>query len=171
MKIILFQPQIPQNTGNIARTCACTNTELILVRPLGFSTKSRWLKRAGLDYWNDLTTFEIDDLEMYLSVTTLPFFFFSSKGKQPYTTASFPSDSLLIFGSETAGLPSSFWKKWETHFWTIPMMEKARCLNLATSAAIVLYEALRQNHFPFPKRAVNKQDKTIPINTEEVRGM
>lgn len=147
MKIVLFQPQIPQNTGNIARTCAATGTSLLLVRPLGFSTQSRWLKRAGLDYWSDVEIEEIDDLEHYLENTQSPFFFFSSKTKTSYTKASFPPDSLLIFGSETAGLAPVFWERWPERFYTIPMVQGQRCLNLANSAAIVLYEALRQTEF------------------------
>lgn len=147
MKLILFQPQIPQNTGNIVRTCAVTGSSLVLVRPLGFSTNSRHLKRAGLDYWEGVDVTEIDDLEAYLTETSHPFFFFSSKATQFYTQAQYPSDSLLIFGSETTGLASFCWEKWPEKFYKIPMIAKTRCLNLASSAAIVLYEALRQNQF------------------------
>lgn len=144
MKIILFQPQIPQNTGNIVRTCSATGSGLILVHPLGFSTKDRWLKRAGLDYWEGVTVEEIEDLDTYLETTPHPFYFFSSKTKKLYTEASYTSDSLLIFGSETTGLPSRYVEKWPEKFVTIPMQEGARCLNLATSAGIALYEAIRQ---------------------------
>ena len=144
MKIILFQPQIPQNTGNIVRTCSATGSGLILVHPLGFSTKDRWLKRAGLDYWEGVTVEEIEDLDTYLETTPHPFYFFSSKTKKLYTEASYTSDSLLIFGSETTGLPSRYVEKWPEKFLTIPMQEGARCLNLATSAGIALYEAIRQ---------------------------
>ena len=147
MKIILFQPQIPQNTGNIARTCAATGSSLLLVRPLGFSTNNRWLKRAGLDYWAGVEVEEIDDLQTYLEQTNSPFFFFSSKSQTPYTKASYPPDALLIFGSETHGLSPVFWERWKNRFYTIPMAEGQRCLNLANSAAIVLYEALRQTNF------------------------
>jgi tRNA (cytidine/uridine-2'-O-)-methyltransferase len=162
MKIILFQPQIPQNTGNIVRTCANTGAGLILVHPLGFSTKDRWLKRAGLDYWEGVEVEEIYDLEDYLNTTPHPFFFFSSKATQNYTQAQYDPNTLLIFGSETAGLAPIYWEKWEEKFLKIPMMPKARCLNLASSAAIVLYEALRQNHFSFPeKREANKESPTL----------
>jgi tRNA (cytidine/uridine-2'-O-)-methyltransferase len=147
MKIVLFQPQIPQNTGNIARTCAATNSSLLLVRPLGFSTQNRWLKRAGLDYWSDVQVEEIDNLSLYLEQTASPFFFFSSKTDTPYTNATYTPDSLLIFGSETSGLDLSFWQRWPERFYTIPMTSGQRCLNLANSAAIVLYEALRQTKF------------------------
>ncbi len=147
MKIILFQPQIPQNTGNIVRTCSVTNTDLVLVHPLGFSTQSRHLKRAGLDYWEGVNVQEIDALESYLANTSAPFFFFSSKVKQLYTDAPYESNSTLIFGSETGGLPRHFFEKWPHLFFTIPMIEGSRCLNLATSVGIVLYEALRQTAF------------------------
>lgn len=145
MKIVLFQPQIPQNTGNIARTCAATKTGLVLVRPLGFSTQDRHLKRAGLDYWKDVHVEEIDDLGSYIEQK--PVFFFSSKAKKLYTEPTFAEDSLLIFGSETAGLPELFWERWPERFFKIPMADGARCLNLACSAAVVLYEALRQREF------------------------
>ena len=147
MKIVLFQPQIPQNTGNIVRTCAATGASLLLVRPLGFSTKDRWLKRAGLDYWTDVQIEEIDDLPAYLDQTKSPFFFFSSKSRISYTEGAYTPDALLIFGSETHGLSPVFWERWDDRFYTIPMREGNRCLNLANSAAIVLYEALRQTNF------------------------
>lgn len=167
MKIILFQPQIPQNTGNIVRTCSATGASLILVRPLGFSTASRHLKRAGLDYWNGVDVEEINDLHQYLLEETRPFFFFSSKASKPYTSASFTTDSILIFGSETSGLPPVFFENWEDRFYTIPMKEEARCLNLANSAAIVIYEALRQTHFSLLNNTDNKSDKHM-LTTKEV---
>lgn len=151
MIIVLFQPQIPQNTGNIARTCSATGTGLILVRPLGFSTKSRHLKRAGLDYWDGVEVEEIDDLVSYLEQKE-SFFFFSSKSSQIYTEAPYQSDSLLIFGSETEGLPPIFWERWPEKFYTLPMRPGSRCLNLSNSAAIALYEAQRQLHFPLKNK-------------------
>ncbi len=144
MKIILFQPQIPQNTGNVVRTCSVTGTDLILVHPLGFSTQSRHLKRAGLDYWEGVKVEEIEDLDAYLEKTTDPFFFFSSKVPTHYTKAPYTPNCLLIFGSETSGLPPHYFEKWPDRFFTIPMLPKARCLNLATSVGVVLFEALRQ---------------------------
>ncbi len=149
MKVVLFRPEIPQNTGSIARTCAATGSELILVRPLGFSTSSRQLKRAGLDYWNLLRVEEIDDLMEYLQQTPNLFFFFSSKASLSYTEAPYEENSLLIFGSETSGIPESYWEMWPDRFYRIPMRQEARCLNLACSAAIVLYEALRQKGSAF----------------------
>ena len=147
MKIILYQPQIPQNTGNIVRTCAVTGSDLILVGPLGFSVTDRWLKRSGLDYWEGVNVQIIDDLESYLDNTDSPFYFFSSKVPHRYTDIKYDKDALLIFGSETSGLPAHFSEKWPEKFATIPMKDGARCLNLASSAAIVLYEALRQTSF------------------------
>lgn len=147
MKIILHQPQIPQNTGNIVRTCAVTGSDLILVRPLGFSTTDRWLKRAGLDYWEGVNVAFIDNLEAYLQMIACPFYFFSSKAETLYTEVQYTADTCLIFGSETTGLPEIFFKQWPKQFVTIPMQPKARCLNLATSVGIAVYEGWRQHHF------------------------
>ena len=147
MIIILYNPQIPQNTGNIVRTCKATGSDLILVKPLGFSTSSRMLKRAGLDYWNDVNITEIDDLESFLENKSVPFYFFSSKVSKSYTQVKYTSDSILIFGSETSGLPPYVFDKWGKNFVTIPMKTQARCLNLSNSVAIGLYEALRQTEF------------------------
>lgn len=147
MKIVLFQPQIPQNTGNIVRTCAVTNTSLALVRPLGFSINDRWLKRAGLDYWEGVEVTILDDLESFLQHTQEQFYFFSSKAVRLYTDVNYNSTDLLIFGSETSGLPPHFFQQWPDRFLKIPMIPTARCLNLATTVGIALYEALRQQEF------------------------
>jgi tRNA (cytidine/uridine-2'-O-)-methyltransferase len=147
VKLILFQPQIPQNTGNIVRTCSVTGSSLTLVRPLGFSVTDRWLKRAGLDYWEGVDVSFIDDLEHYLENTSTSFYFFSSKATRCYSEINYGPNDLLIFGSETAGLPQHFAERWPDRFARIPMVEGARCLNLATSAGIVLYEAWRQQGF------------------------
>jgi tRNA (cytidine/uridine-2'-O-)-methyltransferase len=145
MKIVLFQPQIPQNTGNVLRTCSVTGNDLILVTPLGFSTSSRMLKRAGLDYWEGVSVKIIDDLEALL--TDDNFFFFSSKATKIYTEPKYNADSILIFGSETSGLPKEYHDKWPDHFYKIPMLEESRCLNLASSAAVVTYESWRHINF------------------------
>ena len=147
MKIILFQPQIPQNTGNIVRTCSVTGTDLVLVTPLGFSTSDRQLKRAGLDYWEGVNVEMIDNLEAYLDAYPHPFYFFSSHAKKLYTDVSYDKNTALIFGSETSGLPPVFHEKWPERCVTLPMTLEKRCLNLATSVGIGLYEALRQNKF------------------------
>jgi len=150
MQVILFQPQIPQNTGNIVRTCAVTGCSLLMVTPLGFSTQDRWLKRAGLDYWEGVNVELTDNLLSYLEATSKPFYFFSSKATQLYTDVSYTADSILIFGSETVGLPDIFKEKWPNNYVKIPMMAEVRCLNLATSVGIGVYEALRQQSFkPF----------------------
>ncbi len=147
MKIILFQPEIPQNTGNIVRTCNVTNTSLVLVKPLGFSIHTKKLKRAGLDYWEDTDIEIIEDLEKYLKETAFPFFFFSSKAKKQYSEISYPKDSLLIFGSETKGLDPIFWEQWPENFVKIPLASSARCLNLSNAVAIATYEYSRQHNF------------------------
>lgn len=147
MKVILFQPQIPQNAGNIVRTCAVTGSSLIMVKPLGFSTQDRWLKRAGLDYWEGVPIEFIENLEDYLEQEQKSFFFFSSKATQLYTEVSYPKNALLIFGSETTGLPPPYFLKWPEKFIKIPMIPEKRCLNLATSVGIGVYEAWRQQFF------------------------
>lgn len=147
MEIILYQPEIPQNTGNIVRTCSVTKSSLILVRPLGFSTSSKALKRSGLDYWEEVDIRYTDDLTDYLKNSGKPFYFLSSKVERPYTEIPFTEDAILIFGSETRGLSPEFFDIWPEKFYTIPMAHNARCLNLSNSVAIVLYEGLRQLSF------------------------
>jgi tRNA (cytidine/uridine-2'-O-)-methyltransferase len=144
VKVVLFSPQIPQNTGNIARTCAATGTSLTLVRPLGFSLNSRHMKRAGLDYWDGVELEVVDTLEETLEP---PFYFFSTKGKRLYTEISFEEEARLIFGSETAGVPQWVHEKWATYLYTLPMRPMARSLNLSNAVSIVLYEAFRQMNF------------------------
>jgi tRNA (cytidine/uridine-2'-O-)-methyltransferase len=149
MKIVLFQPQIPQNTGNIIRTCSVTGASLVLVKPLGFSTSSRMMKRSSLDYASEVQIEEIDDLATYLEKTNSLFYFFSSKVENSYSSMNYPKDALLIFGSETSGLPQFFLEKYPNNFATIPMKKDSRCLNLSNAVSIVLYEALRQQKFDF----------------------
>jgi tRNA (cytidine/uridine-2'-O-)-methyltransferase len=165
MLVVLYQPQIPQNTGNIVRTSAAGSAGLVLVRPLGFSTSDRRLKRAGLDYWEGVEVQEIDDLSSF--VEGKPVFFFSSKAEKRYTEAVYPSDALLVFGSETEGLPAVFKERWPDRFFKIPMAPKARCLNLACSVGIVLFEALRQNHF---LNSENTRERTMLSNAEVAKG-
>jgi tRNA (cytidine/uridine-2'-O-)-methyltransferase len=149
MKIILFEPQIPQNTGNIVRTASVTGSDVILYNP-GFHTSDRQLKRAGLDYWEGVNVQiiqELEDLVKMLESAPHNFYFFSSKASVIYSNVSYEAQDFLIFGSETTGLPDIFLRKWPERFATIPMVEGARCLNLATSAGIVVYEAWRQQGF------------------------
>jgi len=147
LRVVLFQPEIPQNTGNIVRTCAATGSGLILVRPLGFSISDRQLKRAGLDYWEGVEMTPIDDLVAYLEMLSVPFYFFSSKADKLYTTIDYTPHDHLVFGSETAGLPPQFHEKWKDKFYRLPMKEGRRCLNLSNAVAVVLYEAWRQQNF------------------------
>lgn len=147
MKIVLVSPQIPQNTGNIVRTCAVTGSELFLVRPLGFSVNDRWLKRAGLDYWEGVKVQIVDSLEEILNQSSSSFYFFSSKANCNFVDIRYKSDDFLIFGSETDGLPSFCLNNWPEQFAKIPMIPEVRCLNLATSVGIVVYEAWRQLNF------------------------
>lgn len=147
MKIVLYNPQIPHNTGAIVRLCAVTGSSLTLIPPLGFSLASRHLKRAGLDYWEGVDVSVEENLEELLTQKGSDFYFFSSKAKKTYTEVPYTKESWLIFGSETSGLPEHFQEKWPEHLVTIPMIDGSRCLNLANSASIGLYEAWRQLNF------------------------
>ena len=148
MNIVLVEPEIPQNTGNIARTCAVTGAALHLVRPLGFSTDDKYLKRAGLDYWDMLDIYYYDSLNEIINNITGNAYFTSKKAPQSYTEITYNPDDYIFFGKETAGLPESLLKKNLDKSIRIPMKSNARSLNLSNSAAIVLYEALRQLDFP-----------------------
>lgn len=152
MIIILHNPIIPQNTGNIIRTCSVTGSELVLVSPLGFKTDCKALKRAGLDYWGGVKVSIIDDLMAYLEALSASFYFFSSKASTYYDKAFYPENALLIFGSEDRGLPQEYREKWPDRFLKIPMKKNSRCLNLSNAVAIALYEAQRQNQFPLGRK-------------------
>jgi tRNA (cytidine/uridine-2'-O-)-methyltransferase len=147
MKIVLFQPQIPQNTGNIVRTCSVSGADLVLVKPLGFSINDKYLKRAGLDYWEEVNIEIIDNLEKYLEETHSSFYFFSSRATKFYTDVQYKPSDLLIFGSETDGLHPVFFEKHPEKFLKVPMKKNSRCLNLSNTVSIVLYEAWRQQGF------------------------
>lgn len=142
IKVVLYQPEIPQNTGNIARTCAATGTELHLIEPLGFSLKERHLRRAGLDYWNQVKLFVHRDWESFLrEIAPMRCVVVSRKGAKRYDTFQYSTGDALIFGSETKGCPEEFFELYESVF--IPMRPNSvRCLNLSTSVGIVLYCAL-----------------------------
>jgi len=150
INIVLFEPEIPPNTGNIARTCAVTGSRLHLIEPFGFSVDDKHLKRAGLDYW------ELLDLHIYKNMDEFfeknkgsKFFFVTTKGKKRYTDVRYEDEYFLVFGKETGGLPEEILQQNEESCIRIPMLEnqKARSLNLANSVSIVLYEALRQTGF------------------------
>ena len=149
MHIVLYQPEIPQNTGNIVRTCATTGTMLHLIKPLGFSLEDRYLKRSGLDYW-EFTVINIHDSfeELQQLYPQGEFYFASTKAQKTYTEIQYPQDAFIVFGKETAGLPAELLSKNIEKAIRIPMQAETRSLNLANSVAVVLYEALRQHGFP-----------------------
>lgn len=150
LNIVLFEPEIPQNTGNIARTCVLTNSKLHLIKPLGFSLDEKQLKRAGLDYWQYL------DLEIHESYNELRekyrdgiFYFSTTKGTHYYDEVEFKPGDFIVFGRESSGLPDEVRNSDPERCIRIPMLQtSARSLNLSNTVAIVAYEALRQNGFP-----------------------
>ncbi|MEZ3454826.1 MAG: tRNA (cytidine(34)-2'-O)-methyltransferase [Oscillospiraceae bacterium] len=148
LNIVLVEPQIPQNTGNISRTCAVTGTRLHLVRPLGFEVTDKNLKRAGLDYWNELDITYYDSLEDFFSQNSGNFYYFTTKGKNTYSDVKFPDNCYLVFGREDAGLPEPLLVKNPESCLRIPMRPRLRSLNLSNSVAIAVYEVLRQWDFP-----------------------
>ena len=145
-KVVLVQPEIPSNTGNIGRTCVTTNSELHLVGPLGFEITDKRLKRAGLDYWPDLKWFQHDHWESWVKeeLPTSRAWFFSTKGKTSFHEPLFKSGDTLVFGQETKGLSESILNQFKDQVVTIPMLGPVRSLNLANAVAVGLYEALRQ---------------------------
>lgn len=149
LNIVLVEPEIPQNTGNIARTCAATGCKLHIVKPLGFSVEDRYLKRAGLDYWNLVDIKYYENLDHFLESNNEGLFYYSTtKGKKRYTDVAYEADCFILFGKETAGLPKDLLEKNMDFCIRVPMINDARSLNLSNSVAIVVYEALRQIGFP-----------------------
>ena len=149
LNIVLVEPEIPMNTGNIARTCAATGSRLHLVRPLGFDISDRAVKRAGLDYWPMVDLRVYDDLDDFFrrnDVTDL--WLATTKAPRPYTGAAFRDGCWLLFGKETAGLPSALRQRYRDRCIRLPMRPGARSLNLANAVAVLTYEALRQTGFP-----------------------
>ncbi len=146
LNIVLYEPQIPQNTGNIARLCAATKCHLILLGELGFDLGDKYLKRAGLDYWKFVSWEHISDAEnFFLSLAQESFSFLSVHNKNPYTEISPEVGDFLFFGKETTGLPKKWMESFPNRCFTIPMWEKGvRSLNLGSSVAVVLYDGLRK---------------------------
>jgi tRNA (cytidine/uridine-2'-O-)-methyltransferase len=150
LNIVLFEPEIPQNTGNIARTCAATGSNLHLIKPLGFSMADKYLKRAGLDYWDLVNITYYEDFDEFLSKTKGKDVFISTtKESRYYTDVTYSDDCFIMFGKETAGLPDCIHQEYKNSRIKIPMIDnvKARSLNLANSVNIIMYEALRQLGF------------------------
>lgn len=149
LNIVLVEPQIPQNTGNISRTCAVTGAKLHLVRPLGFEVSDKHLKRAGLDYWDKLDITYYDNLaDFFEKNKNGNFFYFTTKGRNVYSSVSYPDNSYLFFGREDAGLPEKLLYKNPDVCVRIPMRNELRSLNLSNSVAIAVYEVLRQWDYP-----------------------
>ena len=149
LNIVLVEPEIPMNTGNIARTCAATRSRLHLIKPLGFDISDKAVKRAGLDYWHMVDVRVYDDLEdLFRKNDITDLWLATTKAPQDYSKATFTRDSWLFFGKETAGLPQWFREAHADRCIRIPMRPDARSLNLANSVAVVTYEALRQLDFP-----------------------
>lgn len=149
LNLVLVEPEIPQNTGNVARTCAATGARLHLVKPLGFAIDDRKLKRAGLDYWHFLDITYYENLDDFFEKTKGgSYYFFSTKGTHRHTDVRFPDDCYLLFGKETKGLPEELLLKRPDSTIRIPMIDEARSLNLSNSVAIAAYEVLRQWDYP-----------------------
>ncbi len=148
LNIVLIEPQIPQNTGNISRTCAVTGAKLHLVRPFGFEITDKHLKRAGLDYWDKLDIFYYDNVDEFFEKNQGNYFFFTTKGKNVYSNVEYPDDAYLIFGREDKGINEDILYANPEKCVRIPMRNELRSLNLSNSVAIATYEVLRQWNFP-----------------------
>lgn len=149
MNIVLFNPEIPFNTGNVGRTCVATNTKLYLVGKLGFKIDGKEIRRSGLDYWPHLNYERYPTFDEFLAAIpkNARLFFFSTHGEKPLWDIKFEKDDFLVFGSESCGLPKKMYEDYKDSLYKIPMDGQVRSLNLSTSAAICLYEALRQTKY------------------------
>ena len=146
INIVLFEPEIPQNTGNIVRLCACTGAHLFLVGKLGFSLSDKYLKRAGLDYWDSVQISKYDSLdELKKEFSNSTFYYLTTKTKNKYSDTNFKDGDFIVFGPETRGIPEDILNSNKENCLTIPMNEGQRSLNLSNSVAVVVYEAIRQN--------------------------
>lgn len=150
LNVVLVEPEIPQNCGNIARTCAATGARLHLIRPLGFDISERAVKRAGLDYWHLVEVFDYENLDDFFcrNPDARDIWLTTTKAPRPYTSAEFCDGCWLFFGKETAGLPEDFRKAHYDRCIRLPMRAEARSLNLSNTVAVCVYEALRQIGFP-----------------------
>ena len=148
MNIVLHEPEIPANTGNIGRTCVATGTSLHLIKPLGFSLDEKHLRRAGMDYWRDLDLHVYENFQDFLDKNPgAKIYMATTKAHQNYSEVSYEPDCFLMFGRESAGIPEEILVDYEDTCVRIPMKENIRSLNLSNSVAVLLYEALRQNDF------------------------
>lgn len=148
INIVLYSPEIPQNTGNISRTCAVTGARLHIIKPIGFEISDRTLKRAGLDYWDKLDVTYYENYDDFAGQNpNAELYFFSAHGKNSYGQISYPDNAYLVFGRESVGLPKELIEANYDRSVRIPMQKTLRCLNLSNSVAIAVYEVLRQNNF------------------------
>ena len=148
MNIVLFEPEMPMNTGNIGRTCVATGTRLHLIEPLGFKLNEKAVKRAGLDYWDKLDVTVYSDFQDFLDCNPgAKIYMATTKAPKTYTEVEYEPDCYIMFGKESAGIPEEILMEHKDNCVRIPMINEIRSLNLSNSVAIVLYEALRQNHF------------------------
>lgn len=148
LNIVMVEPEIPQNTGNVARTCAATGARLHIVKPMGFAIDDKKLKRAGLDYWQYLDITFYENLDDFFEKNKGNYFFFTTKGRKTHSQVVYPDNSYLFFGKETRGLPEELLIKYPESCVRIPMHGGIRSLNLSNSVAIAVYEALRQWDYP-----------------------
>ena len=148
LNIVLFEPEIPANTGNIGRTCVATGTRLHLIEPLGFRLNEKSIKRAGMDYWEHLDVTRYINFEEFLEKNPgAKIYMATTKGQHVYTEVNYEPDCYIMFGKESAGIPEEILVKHPDNCIRIPMLSEIRSLNLSNSVAVVLYEALRQNNF------------------------
>ena len=149
INIVLYSPEIPQNTGNISRTCAVTGAALHIIKPIGFEISDRTLKRAGLDYWDKLDVTYYESYDDFLEKNPLAnLYYFTARGRICYTDVDYPENCFLVFGRESVGLPEELVSENIDRAIRIPMLKDVRCLNLSNSVAIAVYEVLRQKGFP-----------------------
>jgi tRNA (cytidine/uridine-2'-O-)-methyltransferase len=148
INIVLVEPEIPQNTGNIVRTCAAVGAKMHMIKPLGFSVEDKYLKRAGLDYWDEVDISYYDSFEQLRSkYASSSFYYATTKAVKTYADINYPEDCFLVFGKETKGLPEDLLLENKDNCIRIPMKGKIRSLNLSNSVAIIVFEVLRQNNF------------------------
>ena len=164
LNIVLYEPEIPANTGNIGRTCVATNTRLHLIEPLGFRLDEKSLKRAGMDYWKDLDVTTYIDFQDFMEKNPdAKIYMATTKAPNVYTDVKYEPDCYIMFGKESAGIPEEILVKHKDDSIRIPMVGDIRSLNLGNSVAVVLYEALRQNHF----EGMNLQGQLHRLSWEE----
>ena len=153
MNIVFLNPEIPTNTGNIGRTCVLKNTKLHLIKPLGFSLEDKYIKKGGLDYWEKVQLFIWEDFDHFykenIENKDANLYFATTKTNQKYSDVKFQKNDFIMFGPESRGIPEEILNKYKEYNITIPMIPMGRSINLANSASIILYEALRQNDFDF----------------------